>query len=417
MRIVSIACGILLIVVFAFGAGMWATNKNWLPWQMMVEWRDAAKSFKHTGQILRAGSYTRRPPDSNEGAYIAHKPEAMAPGQLLVVKLIYPGDRFDAELLDQDGTVLHRWKLDYSLAQSDGYAGEYIHAIEPMPDGSVIVTFDEAYALARFDACGDLMWARTDRNYHHSLHKDEKGGFWTWQSTVWVGSHDQNMVRFDPETGEIVEKIDMIDDVMAGNPEAELTLTFPEAFKFNRDLPKKTNVDFLHPNDAEPLTAEMADAFPMFEEGDLLVSLRNINALAVIDRETHEINWIRYGPWRDQHDADFQPDGTISVFSNNRDRRRSTLLEIDMATDEVRDVFWGTGLYWHSYIMGKHEKLPNGNWLIVSAVQGRVIEVTPEGELVREINNMVTEDFNAVLPNAKLIPTDFFNGLPSCNRS
>jgi hypothetical protein len=69
------------------------------------------------------------------------------------------------------------------------------------------------------------------------------------------------------------------------------------------------------------------------------------------------------------------PTATITVFSNNIDRNRSSIIQVDPKTNQARDMFWGSGLDFDSYIMGKQQHLPNGNWLITSPIEGRVVEV------------------------------------------
>lgn len=66
--------------------------------------------------------------------------------------------------------------------------------------------------------------------------------------------------------------------------------------------------------------------------------------------------------------------------------------------------------------MGKHERLPNGNWLIASAMEGRVIEATPAGKVVREFNNIIDANFNSVISSALFVPDGYLKSLPVCRK-
>ena len=193
-------------------------------------------------------------------------------------------------------------------------------------------------------------------------------------------------------------------------------MTITEGYKITREAVPDVTDDILHPNDVEELSVAMAPAFPQFNAGDLLISMRNINLVAVIDRTTHAILWAQYGPWRDQHDPDFQPDGTITVLSNNMDRNRSTIIAIDPKTNEWRDIFLGTDLTFNSYIMGRHQHLANGNRLITSSMEGRVLEVTAAGKVVREFNNIIDEGYNSIVSAAEFLPEGYLKALPACQK-
>ena len=266
----------------------------------------------------------------------------------------------------------------------------------------------------RIDACGEPIWTRTDLSFHHSLHPDERGGWWTWASAQSPEMQDQRLVRFAAETGETLEEIDLIDDIVDRSEAQRLILRIPEDYPFVRDLDARVALDIFHPNDVEPLPEALAAAFPMFAPGDLLISLRNLDLVAVIGRDTHEVRWAAYGPWFGQHDPDFQPDGRISVFDNNPQKERSEIILIDPATNAVENPFEGSGLRFSSPIMGKHQRTSTGNWLVISAEEGRVIEVTAKGEPVREYDNILTDRFNSVVSDARILPPDFYETLPAC---
>lgn len=412
-RKVSIFAGIFLALLVSFFSGMWTTYKNWAPWQTTESAQKLWRSWRATGQFLRDGTYQHRPDYAADEVYVAQKPQAATKGYWVVNRFVPETQRFATDLIDQDGKVVHTWPIDYSQLVPGGNPAEFVHIATALPDGSLIVNFDDGTSMARLDACGKAIWNKTDMVYHHSIERADDG-FWTWAEPLWEGGQNQYMIRFDPMTGETKESISLIDDVIMASRENATALTIPEAFKFTRDAKPNQIPDILHPNDLEALSAAMAPAFPQFKAGDLLISLRNINLLAVIDRHTHAVLWAQYGPWKDQHDADFQPDGTITVFSNNIDRNRSTIVQVDPKTGRSWDHFYGTDVQFNSFIMGKHQHLPNGNWQITSPMEGRVIEATDDGHIVREFNNVLDGTFNNIITYAEFLPDGYLTQIPSC---
>jgi Arylsulfotransferase (ASST) len=412
-RVIPAVALIFLVALGAYFAGMWTTYKNWQPWQTTEEVRKLWRSWRATGQFLRDGTYQRRLDYAADQPYMVYDAAAMARGHVLINRFHPTEQRFVTDLYDSEGKIIHSWPVDYSRLVEGGSPVEFAHIATALPDGSLMVDFDQGTAMARLDACGDTIWKKTDQVYHHSIERADDG-FWTWAEPKWEGGQDQSMVRFDAETGETLESIGIIDEVVAKSRPSALALTIPEGFEFDRQADPNRTDDIFHPNDIEALTAAMAPAFPQFKAGDLLVSLRNINVVAVIDRQTHAVKWAQHGPWRDQHDADFQSDGTITVFSNNIDRFRSTIISVDPKTNAARDLFLGTGVDFDSFIMGKHQRLPNGNWLIASPTEGRVLEVTAAGKMVREWNNILDQNYNSVITYAEFLPEGYFATLPAC---
>lgn len=413
---VSLAALVFLLVVGSYLAGMWTTYKTWAPWKTMDEVRNAVRSWRATGiPGLPQDSYARRTTYQSKAVFTVHDPARAAPGYWVINRYDGPTGAYVLDLYDASGKLLHSRPIDYSRIKPGGNPLEFAHITTMLPDGSVLVVWDDAPGMARLDACGDPIWAKTDQIYHHSI---EKGvdGYWTWQAATINEGEDQRMIRFDPETGEIRESIDLIDGVIAKSPENRLAMVMPEDYKFDRKLKYGDRADLFHPNDLEELLPEMAAAFPQFEAGDLLISNRNINQLAVIGRKTGAVKWTAYGPWWHQHDADFQPDGTITVFSNNTDRFRSSIIAVDPKTGVARDIFYGTGLKFDSFIMGKHQRLPNGNWMIDSAMQGLVLEVAPDGKTVSEYNNVLNEGYNTIAPYAEHLAPDYLTAIPVCKK-
>ncbi len=222
------------------------------------------------------------------------------------------------------------------------------------------------------DDNGDL-WTPT-YVFHDRYHNDE------------IAAQSFNfdaLARFDAATGEKLEQIDLVDALVNSD-----LVGLATANSIMLD-------DVMHLNDAEVLSAGMADAFPMFEAGDILLSSRHFNQLWVLDRKTKTIKWWLMGPTIGQHDPDFQADGTITVFDNRPGgdateangfkghRGGSRIITVNPADKSHRVLYASDerNTFYTPY-RGKHQVLPNGNILITETDAGRAFEVTPEGEVV-----------------------------------
>lgn len=132
----------------------------------------------------------------------------------------------------------------------------------------------------------------------------------------------------------------------------------------------------------------------------------------------HELTgkWASYGAWLAQHDPDFTPDGQISVYNNNFPRGWSEIVWIDPQARAVTTPLAAGGVRFYSKRMGEHQYLPNGNVLIVVPEEGRVLELTANGDLVMEYNNLshVGPDYSAHVENGVWLPADHFEALPGC---
>lgn len=168
-----------------------------------------------------------------------------------------------------------------------------------------------------------------------------------------------------------------------------------------------------------------------FHPDNLIFDARNANILAIISKETGDIVW-RIGPdfneseatkklgWIiGQHHFHMIPkglpgEGNLLVFdnggeggygvpnpasptgNNNAHRDYSRVLEFDPITLEIiwqytpleagNLLFTDASKFYSSYISSA-QRLPNGNTLITEGSDGRLIEVTPEHEIVWEYIN------------------------------
>lgn len=186
--------------------------------------------------------------------------------------------------------------------------------------------------------------------------------------------------------------------------------------------------DVTHINDIETLDRADASAFPRFEAGDIMVSMRILNAVVVIDRKTRRIKWSRIGPYIRQHDPDFLPNGRISVFDNRTDNADGTLLggsriiEVDIDSPEPVVVYDGAtpdGPRFYTEVRGKHQYLPNGNILLTEEGAGRALEVTPDGTTVWAYIDRWDEERIVRLTEATRYPesyADFTRNSAACEK-
>lgn len=140
-----------------------------------------------------------------------------------------------------------------------------------------------------------------------------------------------------------------------------------------------------------------------------MISLRSLNMIAVIGGEDLKLKWYQHGPWHRQHDPDFLPDGTISVFDNNMHGPSSRIIKIDPVTRRHEIVFAGSDeIPFYTWIRGNHEHLPDGNILMTEPQGGRAFEVDAAGNLVWEYRNVFDAQRNLLIGKAMTLPSDYF---------
>lgn len=321
-----------------------------------------------------------------------------------------------ALLIDRQGAVKHVWHLhekeiDHVARREARF--KIPHGFSALTDGSVVFAFDGGVSLQRFDACSRSIWSHTD-HYHHSVKLDEA------QEHVWSllnydpsdeDRQDQalrdGIVKVRISDGEIVNSF-TTRDIIDANPRLDV---FGARQLEERFGGYRWEADALHSNDADPLPESMASAFPEFEAGDLLISHRSINMVTVVDPESHEVKWFTTGHMRRQHDPDWQPDGTISIYDNNMHRGASHIIRIDPdRPHEVETIVDGTESGFYSWQQGKHQITEAGTVLVSSPQQGRVLEYDAAGNVVFEFINAYDggDEHRLFVTQAIRIPETYF---------
>jgi hypothetical protein len=304
-----------------------------------------------------------------------------------------------------DGSVIHNWNIDWFKMWPDAdhlpehvvpqsQPGCTIHGAAIMENGDLVFNF-EALGLVRLNVHGNVVW-RLPYQTHHSVHRDERGNLW-----VCGQRHHLEPVPEYPNYVPPFEEFTVLE--VSGDGEILREISVFELFKQNDlsgllslctgDRGATATGDTLHLNDAEPFPARLEAGF--FDHQDVVISLRNINALVVFSRDTLRVKFACVGRTIRQHDPDFLDASTISVFDNNASggsspRQQSRVVTISAPHEEVVVQFAGSETApFYTPTMGKHQWLANGNLLITEARRGRAFEVNPEGQVVWEFVNYV----------------------------
>jgi hypothetical protein len=388
------------LFVLAFGLGFATYGGGWFPKGPILQaWAQAGTLLPSSGPDF---SY---PQVYDRSGVRVEQPAQVQPGlTLLVSSWDGPGGwRPELRLIDRAGTTLHRWRIEkealfqeHSTRRSPSEAG--VHGTALLPNGDVLANL-EYVGLVRLDACGRVQWTLADAN-HHTIARTDDGTIWTpavsdtrrthtpahpdgvpgLEKPLWM---DQ-LLHVGPD-GKVLDRINLLDVLWENGLQRYVV-------KGMGPRVQRLDEDPLHLNDIEPLPAAMADEYPLFEAGDLLLSLRYPDLVLVVDPDTRRVKWYESRYFTRQHDPDYLGDGWIGVFDNQRDDTdRGTLLggtrivKVQPHTDSVAVPFPSPVSEPHyTESQGKWQQLANGNMLIAETGAGRVVEVDSTGRTVWE---------------------------------
>lgn len=411
-RIFQISLGTVLAGTI-FAAGVYFTQEKIWPYKPIARAFSVLADGIEYGGFAPEHAIAKAPSGASRDVFTIHDSDSVLPGYRAVMGYQHKNGGFGIRLFDTEGNLVHERIIDYAAEDPDGPSAgsDAPHAFHFLKDGSVLVNFDKGDFLGRFDACGKAIWAR-EGAFHHSFDAEPTGGVWTWRGEKSAFSQYQYLVLFDPDTGETLREIGLVEDIIGKNPELRTLFSLVPGQDTVTETSLRGDPDLFHPNDLEVLTEELAPLFPQFEAGDLLLSFRNIDMVAVMDPESLQIRWWAQGPWIQQHDPDFTRNGEISVYNNNRGRGNqasSSIVLMNPATREVRSAELDPDFRFYSSYMGKHNYLENEAMQLAVPWEGRALEFDRDGNLILEINNIHSDEHNAFVADYTWLPVDFFD--------
>jgi hypothetical protein len=339
------------------------------------------------------------------------------------------GHEAAAILLSADGSVVHTWRRPYSTVWS-----EESPVRNPLPDGNVYFRRLKAFAngdlLAIYEGAGDTPYGygmvRLDRNsevlwsyFGHTHHDFDVGP----DGRIYALTHENRTRPLEGLEHLDDTRLDDFLDVLSPDGELLKRVSLIETVAGSRfrhllyNVPAPSIADPLHTNTIKVLTPAMARALPGTEPGQVLLSFRDIGAVAVLDLEAERIVWAMRGPWYGQHDPDVLANGNLLVFDNlggfPGPGGQSRVLEVDPRTAEIVWRYAGTERRpFDSDIRSDQQRLANGNTLINESNGGRIFEVTPSGDVVWEFVNPVRigerDRWIPIVASAERLDPDFF---------
>ncbi|MGE3713441.1 MAG: arylsulfotransferase family protein [Alphaproteobacteria bacterium] len=306
-----------------------------------------------------------------------------------------------AYLLDMEGNIRHRWDVPFKKAWkkprhvSTLVSNEwiYIEKAVAFPNGDLLLAYTAAgvtpygYGMVKVDKDSRVIWKYSDNTHHdfsidpatgnilaltHRLINSNEPGY-RWSTNYML---EDFVVLLSP-AGKELQRISVFDAFYDSPYRLLLHDYHKNVMEWDR----------LHTNHVSIITEEMARHFPMFKAGQYLLSLRNMDALAVLDPQSKKIVWAFNGLWRAQHSPQLLENGNILLFDNKghviKDQIFSRVLEFNPKTLGVEWSYIGSKeLPFYTDAFGRVQRLDNGNTLITESMTGRVFEITPAGKTV-----------------------------------
>jgi hypothetical protein len=334
-----------------------------------------------------------------------HQPDKVFPGYTLCVFASMTNYSTQALLLDVKGEPVHRWAASFNKVwPNPPHLPDPVHeslvaffSCHLFPNGDLLVVFhglengSMGYGLAKFDKDSNLIWKYSAR-VHHDVDVGEDGSIYAIKNEI-VNEMPKGLeniptpcladylVVLSPEGKELSRPIPIL-DALRDSPYALLLSPLLQG-RPGRHVAAGVPLDVLHTNCVTLLSRDAAPKFPFLKAGQVLISLRELDALIGMDPQTGSVVWAATGPWRHQHDPQFLGNGHLLLFDNRGLGERSRVLEYDPKNQTF--PWWYSGQNrptFNTATRGMCQRLPNGNTLIVNSEGQELLEVTLNKEVV-----------------------------------
>jgi hypothetical protein len=329
-----------------------------------------------------------------------------------------------AWIINREGEVVHSWEVDLDalVSRIRGFAGNvntrnvYPVGLALDESGALYATFHARNAfpyqvgIARIEPDGAIAWLKTDHSHHWPT--QASNGF------VYVPSMRQleGQARFPHSVVNTrCEGVLYDDGVRAYRPDGEIAeeywlgeilgaSRYRGMLYYTRDA-----CDPFHVNSVDIVTPSIAARSGAVEEGDLLISVRELGAIVVIDPRGRQVRTVLRGVFAAQHSARFLPDGEVLLFDNQGGDPAlggSRVVRGNLGNGETRVLFPRPAdrqfLPYYAEERGNINVAPSGDRaLIASGENGLIVEIdTMTGEPLWFMRN--TQSIDAFLSERRI---------------
>lgn len=402
---VKLAVFVLAVAFLAFVAGGVATFLKWPAVEVFMQRTAMVALYLYKSNVDKDvldpfWHQAHLPGPESANPVVRHEPAAAWQGLNLFVHTGAQG----ATLMDMDGKVVHEWRRRFdevwdTAPHVKSYAEEdrtywadkvYWRRVHLYPNGDLLVLFECPYrtpygfGLAKLDKDSNVLW-KLSENAHHDTAVGPDGEIYVLTQTINDRGYP-GLASIQPP---------FIDDtvtIVSANGEKRKAVSIVKAFldsEYNpllEALDQGLLGDVMHTNAVQYVDRATAARYPFAEEGQLLISMREMNTIALLDPEAERIVWADTGMWRRQHEPQMLDNGRILLFDNKGHRGSegaTRVIEYDPLTGAIAWSYAGTAEEpLISSVYGSQQRLANGNTLIVESNNGRAVEVTPDGRTV-----------------------------------
>lgn len=325
--------------------------------------------------------------------------------------LLWGGRRI--RLIDMNGRDVHAWRVD---PDEIGCGKCGLPRAKLLPNGHVLALFGAlgvgSSGIAEYDWDGAILWHYIPEAglAHHDFFPKPDGNVLLICREA-VPPEIVEKVK-DPERRAITLWSDVIIEVsrqeevvwewhLHDHLDIDRCCPIPASRGWRAGPDNNTISDWSHTNTVQALPEnkwhDRGDG--RFAPGNVLISMRQLDEIVIVDRETKKVAWSYTGEYKGglsgQHESCMiekgpPGEGNVLVFDNGSSPLRdlahagcSFVLEIAPPTKKVAWVY-EDGERFHSNFTSSAQRLGNGNTLICEAAGRRVFEVTPECEIVWE---------------------------------